>query len=218
MFTDNPNIEVVTEGIYLYRGFLEKDFVDKVSESLLEKAKLVNSDEHNHPNNWYADKTYELEDLAYSYKKVSELLLPELYVVPSIAMLITQTGDEMFVHTDSPEHEEDVDSPDHFETCHIVDYGVVMYYGEWTGGDVFYPKLGLSVSPKAGDLLIHKSRHPYDHGVKPIESGVRGAQSLFAVTAENDPGTFILYGSEEFRKIEESDNPLGWIKPIKYQN
>jgi hypothetical protein len=211
MFTDNPNIEKIHEGVYIYRNFLDKKFVEKISAKILEIGDGVDL---KHSNNWYEDKVYQMEEMAESYKKASELLLPELYIVPSIMILITKPGDEMFVHTDSPEEDQHVDSPDPFETCHIVDYGIVIYYGDWTGGDVFYPDLGISVSPRPGDLLIHKSRNPYSHGVRKIESGVRGAQSLFAVTAEKNPGTFVVYGSKEFKDIEESNTPLAWTDAL----
>lgn len=213
MFTENPNIETIYDGIYVYRNFLEKEYVDKISAIAFDQARK--NEELNHSNNWYNDKVFYAEELVYSYKKLSELLMPDFYIVPDSSMIITKTGDEMFVHTDSPEHDNPIDSPDPFHTCHIVDYGTLMYFGEWTGGDLFYPELDITISPRPGDLVIHKSRHPYEHGVRKIESGIRAAQSLFAVSDKNHPGTFVKYGSDEFKQIENSENPLQWLKANK---
>jgi len=217
MFYNNKNVETIVDGIYIYRNFIEKEYVDKINKIVYNA--IGDYDPFSHPNNWYEDKTYSIPELDYAWEKASDLLFPEIHIVPATEVLITKTGDEMFVHTDSPENGAiEVNSPDPFQTCHIVDYGVLIYYGEWTGGNIFYPELNVEISPRPGDLVVHKSRHPYDHGVRKIESGIRAAQSMFALTEKDHPGTFPKYKSEEYYKIKSSNNKNAWTSPLNNIN
>lgn len=49
---------------------------------------------------------------------------------------------------------------------------------DFTGGDIFFPKLSFSHRPKAGELIFFFSEH--EHGVSPVLSGERHCVVWFA--------------------------------------
>jgi len=90
-------------------------------------------------------------------------------------------------------------------------YGVCVYFGEFEGGELFYPHIQsngelakeehiddyLVVPVQPGDLAIHWAQSPYEHGTKPVSSGIRYVYSNFALRAEKNPGTFPAWGTQE---------------------
>jgi predicted 2-oxoglutarate/Fe(II)-dependent dioxygenase YbiX len=78
----------------------------------------------------------------------------------------------MGIHTDN--HLEDA-----------VKFGVVLYLNDdYEGGEINYPKLNLSIKPKARSLIIHPAGEP--HGAMPVTLGnTRYILSVF-VRGNND--------------------------------
>jgi hypothetical protein len=99
----------------------------------------------------------------------------------------------------------------------VLDYGVCVYFGEYTGGEVYYPNQNIEISVKPGDLLIHGALKEYEHGVKEITSGVRYSYSNFALPLDKNPGTFPIYKSEEYDRLTSNTKDLVniWAAPQK---
>jgi hypothetical protein len=206
MFTDNPNIEQYEDKlIYIYRNFFSKEYVDRINAIVKKwEGTLLSRDSAKEVHNidWYVEKTTPLiPELVDGWNQISELMSPEYIIHPQLSLARMQTGEEMFVHADSPgeDMEEDLTQIDLWSTCCILTWGLVGYFGEFTGGDIYYPGIdgGISVSVYPGDLIIHSALHPYEHGVKPVESGTRYAFSNFSLKTEKNPGTFYNYGTPE---------------------
>ena len=51
------------------------------------------------------------------------------------------------------------------------EWKVAIYIGEFTGGEVVFPDLDLSIKPESGDLLIWK--YNLNHYVNTVKSGTR---------------------------------------------
>jgi hypothetical protein len=49
-----------------------------------------------------------------------------------------------------------------------------------------------------GDLVIHSSFSPYEHGVREVTSGTRYAFACFSLKAQDNPGSFYNYKTEEY--------------------
>lgn len=61
-----------------------------------------------------------------------------------------------------------------------VAHGVVIYINEtYTGGELYYSKLGYDIKPKRGMLVIHSAAALYEHGVREVTSGTRYGLTLF---------------------------------------
>ena len=214
MFYDNPNIEKIAPKIFVYRNFVPKEMVDAVNKEMAQYS-LEDFILDDHAIDWYADKTgpnvlalYPVWDL------ISDLLEPEFCVHPNLSMQVMKPGDTMFVHSDSPgrDMEEDLTQQDRWNTCCIIEYGVCVYFGEFTGGEVFYPVIGLEVSVNPGDLVIHGTLAEYEHGVREVKSGLRYCYSNFSLYTNENPGTFPVRGSEE--ELSRRSTPMTWMTPL----
>lgn len=235
MFYNNPNVEKISDNIYVYRNFIKKDRLDKIHGIIkdLEEQNLerkINS----HNIDWYADKfSPAIPELYDVWCDMNELLLPEYCIHPQISLIVTKEGEEMYVHADSPgeDMEDELIASDIWNTCCVIHYGAIVYFGEWEGGEVYYPNINsegkfignfepynndseLRVKPNAGDLVIHGSLSAETHGVKKITSGSRYAFSNFVLPVSKNPGTFPIYGTKE----NEERWSKGWREWITPQN
>ena len=62
----------------------------------------------------------------------------------------------------------------------LVRYGIVIYINDnYEGGEIYYPKLKVSLKPKSGSIIFHPSTIKYTHGVKPVVSGTRYSMANF---------------------------------------
>lgn len=236
MFYDNPNIEKLSDKVFIYRNFIEKDRADEIFNEI-KKNEANRTDEHSKSLiDWYEGKFSKDTEVLYDvWGKINELLLPEYCIHPQLYVIKTHTGDEMFVHSDSPGEamEQGLTVEDKWNTCCVLHYGAIVYFGEWEGGEVFYPHIDkdgsfvgnnipfkngteLSVKPNPGDLIIHGALDDYAHGVKEITSGYRYAYSNFVLPSEKNPGTFPLYGTKENDERWEQGQRV-WLSPIGFK-
>jgi hypothetical protein len=106
-------------------------------------------------------------------KQVLEGLYPFEITLTQIRSIIRSYGAGMPVHHDD----------DPYKTELTTRYGFVLYLNDdYTGGEIYYPKLNIEYKPKVGDLVIHPGSEEYSHGVRDIVSGERYNITLFAHT------------------------------------
>lgn len=56
------------------------------------------------------------------------------------------------------------------------DFTIIFYLNDnYTGGELVFPNQGVTISPKAGSVVIFPSDHRYPHEVVPVKEGVRYA-------------------------------------------
>ena len=239
MYYDKPGCTKLAEGIYIFKNYLNKETVDAVHERL----KTFNPETFNYEESlidWYKEKvTPGLDELHPVWEACSELLAPEYVIHPSRNLIMTRPGDGgMFAHSDSPgrDMEEDLTQIDTYATCCIIDYGLVAYFGEWEGGEVYYTNFNpdgtpkesgfgsspcLQYKPEAGDVVIHGSTDKWCHGVKEVTSGVRYAFSNFVLKSDENPGTFHNYGTSEYYKQignKTTEELEAWMQPLVYNS
>lgn len=215
MTISHPNLQRLDEKLYYIPNFISKEEVDYINKLLKEREDKSTR----HP---FGELNYgvtgSLVELFPVWEKVSELLSPQYVVHPLLSMLHYKEGASMEPHWDSPGegHHEDLTLPDVWSTCCILEFGVCVYFGEFTGGEVFYPKQDILLAVQPGDLVIHGALEDYAHGVKPVLSGSRYTYSNFCLEAVKNPGTFYNYGTEEYKlqtmdrsRIEET-----WLDPL----
>lgn len=222
-------------GIFLFKNIINKDYINRIEKQLkdLEKPYI---DYEKTIINWYAEKvTPPIEGLIEVWEEISKLIGPTWVMHPSNNLLMVKPGDNgMFVHSDSPGKGAChlLSQPDVWSTCCELDYGVVAYFGDFEGGEVYYPRINPDGSVKGkdvggecfeykvekGDVIIHSAFEPYDHGVREVTSGTRYAFANFSLKAEDNPGSFYNYPSKEYfdqvgnKTLEELRE---WVKPLK---
>jgi len=236
MFYDRPDCIKLAEKIFLFKNIIPKELLTDITK----EYQNMHSDKFAYEDtliSWYSNKVGAyVPQIHEAWEIISDLLYPEYIMHPSVSVLAVRPGDGgMFVHADSPGRgcEDMLTQLDEYSTCCIIDYGLVMYMGDWTGGAIFYPNLNpdgsvkmhenvqegcFEYSPEPGDIIIHSAHTPYEHGVREVESGIRFAYSNFVLKNEENPGSFYTYKSPEYyEQISKKDFIVDWIMPL-YQS
>lgn len=209
MFQDDPNIIKIDEGIFWYKNFVSKDTVDLINSKASDLGLA---------NHWFEEIEFKitppLPELVPVWNKISEFLYPEYVIHPIASMIYFRPGTQMLPHCDSPGEgmTEELSVPDVWSTCCVLSWGAIVYFGEFTGGEVYYPNQGVEIPVQPGDLVIHGALKSHEHGVRPVESGERYAFSTFSLKPEKNPGTFYNYGTKE--NEERQKNMWEWIHPL----
>jgi hypothetical protein len=237
MFYDKPECTKIVDGIYIFKNIIPKELVEKVNNELKSKDEIIINYEDARIN-WYKDKiSPPIDSILEIWEFISEILYPEYVIHPQKNLIVTRPGDGgMFCHADSPGKgcEMHLTQIDTWQTCCIIDYGVIGYFGEFTGGAVFYPNFNkdgsrkdgeedqndcLEVFPQPGDIVVHGSTYPWNHGVREVESGIRYAFSNFSLKAVENPGSFYNYKSPEYYEIlgnRDKDAVSKWGTPLMH--
>jgi hypothetical protein len=208
MFTDDPNIIKLADKIFLYKNFFTPEEVAKVNEAT-EGLKTT----HHYFDHIDFRPTYELLELFPVWEKISDFLYPEFVIHPMLSMLQFNVGNKMDPHCDSPGegHEDDLTVPDVWSTCCLLSWGVCGYFGDFEGGEVYYPNQDLEVAVRPGDLVIHGALSDCMHGVKEVTKGTRYVYTNFSLRADKNPGSFPNYKTPEYY---EAIKDMGtWANP-----
>lgn len=222
-------------GIFVFKNIIPKDLIEKIESGL--KALPEENDKYTETLiNWYSEKMAKgVDGTLELWEFISELIGPEWVIHPSNNYIRVKPGDNgMFIHSDSPGKGQChlLSQTDVWSTCCELDYGVCAYLGDYEGGAIFYPNIGLDgevktsdfdgpcfeYTPQKGDIVIHSAFNPYGHGVREVTSGKRYVFSNFSLKATDNPGTFYNYGTPEYYKqignrTEEEINM--WMKPLR---
>ena len=221
MFYSNPGFTKLADKIYVYKEFVPKEKVEEINEIMSQNLteELINYGNKFQNVEWYKGKTSILiPELIDVWNAASELISPEYIIHPNLNLQIIKPGDGgMFLHQDSPgeDMEEALTQPDRWNTCCIIHYGLVIYFGEFTGGETYYPRQNLDYAVQPGDLVIHGAHTDCEHGVREVTSGIRYAYSNFMMPIEKNPGTFPSYNTKEDLERTAAGLVNVWNTPIK---
>lgn len=210
MFYDNKNILKLEEKIFWYKNFISQEEVNFINE-IAEKQKLS--------NHWFDEIEFKLtsaiKELIPIWNKVSEFIAPEYVIHPMAAMMYFEEGKQMLPHCDSPGEDmnEELTVPDVWGTCCLLSWGVCVYFGEFTGGEIYYPNQQIEIPVQPGDMVIHGALKSHEHGVRVVKSGTRYTYSNFSLKKEKNPGSFYNYGTKENNILQKSIDR--WLTPLK---
>jgi hypothetical protein len=206
-------LQKLDEKLFYFPNFISEEDVRLINEKIKETESIK------HPfEEMRFGTTPSIPELFPVWEKVSELIAPDYVIHPLLNLLHFKEGASMDPHCDSPgegNHEE-LTMPDMWSTCCLLSYGVCVYFGEYTGGEVYYPNQNITIPVKPGDLVIHGALEDYSHGVKEVTSGSRYTYSNFALRADKNPGTFYNYGTEEYKEKTKNLDYLvsSWQTPL----
>lgn len=223
-------------GVFVIKNALDKNLVKKINDglkSLPEKNKIYDKG----LISWYSEKIAEgVDGTIELWEAISEILAPNWVIHPTNNFLSVRLGDNgMFIHSDSPGKGAChlLSQTDLWSTCCELDYGVIAYFGDYEGGEIFYPEVNpdgtlksvenydgscLEYAPENGDIVIHSAFDPYGHGVREVTSGIRYAFSNFCLKAKDNPGTFYNYGTPEYYEQignKTKEEIKKWAIPLK---
>ena len=226
-------------GVFMFKGF----FTDEECKTVEDELKDYNMQDKYKDTliSWYSNKVSPpLKAIHPLWEKASELLYPEYVMHPqgNVLIITPEMNEGMFTHSDSPGKGEchRLSQVDVWKTCCELDFGLVGYFGDFEGGEIFYVNIKqdgtrsdavreeerLTIKPERGDLVIHGAFSPHAHGVLPVSSGKRYAFSNFVLKAEYNPGTFYNYKTPEYYEQIKDKDTLDlkafvdiWMRPLK---
>jgi predicted 2-oxoglutarate/Fe(II)-dependent dioxygenase YbiX len=159
------NIVKHAEGVYEIEGFLDEE----QRYSLLSKA-IENTDWNTtHPGNTVKHMGNELHfKMEPVYKNIETFFTNIESITYSHDLRRLTNSEFMWPHTDGG-------NPDDLRK---IIFGVAIYLNDdFEGGELIYPDLGLSVTPKPGSIVIHNAS--LKHQVFPVVSGERYSITTF---------------------------------------
>lgn len=193
---DTTNAELLGEKIFLYKNFLS-------AEEIFEYNLIINSlsEKDWSPADWSLDPEVNLMFYSKPIKKILDLrekisnLLPkELFLGEGdffIKLLKNATWGE---HSDGENYEDVINFFNEDPDKELVEmsapvYGLIVYFNEFDGGEIYYPRQKIEYKPDAGDLIIHSAGKECSHEVKAVKSKSRYSFSAnirknFMVTEE----------------------------------
>lgn len=210
MFYDDPNIIKLDKDIFWYKNFVS----DKQVEIINKKTSEMELSNH-----WFDEIEFKVTppmvELIPVWNKLSEFIAPEYVVHPLASMIYFAEGKKMLPHCDSPGEEmnEELTVPDVWGTCCLLSWGACIYFGDFTGGEIYYPNQEIEIPVQPGDLVIHCALKCHEHGVREVKSGTRYTYSNFSLKAEKNPGSFYNYGTKE--NILRQKVLGAWLQPLQ---
>lgn len=181
---------------------VEEDFITKQSRNIILNWIKQNEnlfDEHKSSIEYWNGKCiyYNEEYIPYDIKHIlKEICLGmRRYIeinIPYVRYLhvehpqivIWREGDEMTPHADNIEQDNITPNSSPWRS-----FGGVLYLNsDFEGGKIYYPNLGIEVSPRPGMIVLHPADIKYTHGVSKITQGKRYTISTFFTYDEGHAG------------------------------
>lgn len=189
-----PKMEKIGDEVYVYRGFLSKEKVKQYLDIILDQKEWIDGAQFNKPtietfsNPIFGDLLKKIQD---------ELALEKMFLEFTPGITKIKTGNGMEEHSDDCPYCWKVRDPEinisDNEGKRCVLYGIVLYFSDFEGGDIYYPEQGISFKPEPGDLIMHSTKKYCKHGVSPVTSGTRYSLSPYIVQYHSESDEKVAY-------------------------
>jgi hypothetical protein len=159
------------EGVYEIEGFLDEE----LRSALISEAQLdIDWDTTHVGNTVKAMGDESLVKMNNLYKNIETFFTNIESIVYSRDLRKLKDSEFMWPHTDGG-------NPDDPRT---IVFGIAIYLNDtFTGGELIYPDLGLSVTPRPGSMVIHSAH--LKHQVFPVLGGERYSITTFVFGDES---------------------------------
>lgn len=174
---------IVGQDIYAYPNFITQE----------ECKQIVNLIESIPESNWkkslneagfgYEISFYDIPQIEEINKRLKSILDPDVYLNSSVYPTRMQRGLVGTHHSDDfdflsvIEASKNLKDGEDFRLVENNIAGLIMYFNDFEGGELYYSNQDITYSPKAGDLLIHSSSVHCKHQVQEVKSDVRYSHS-----------------------------------------
>jgi hypothetical protein len=169
-----PNLEEIGDEVYVYKGFLSKEELNKYLQIILDQKEWQDGAQFSKPtietfgNNVFGDILKKIQDT---------ITLKDMFIEFTPGITKIKSGKGMEEHSDDCPYCWNNRDPQIIigdkESKRCVLYGIVVYFSEFTGGEIYYPQQSLYFKPEPGDLVMHSTKRYCEHGVKPVIDGTR---------------------------------------------
>lgn len=184
-------------------NFLSKEELEFASEILIHESKWKKNESSpaNDRRQHYTLKDSHNLDLIEFDRKIKQRTLNEiekfygqLFFTPiNLSFNRWMVGDSQGAHCDNGHADGELilekrgnEPPPVPISEHLNDVGAVLYFTEeFSGGEIFFDRLGYQVKPKAGMLITFPAYHSFTHGVKELIEGERITMTSFWVSVRS---------------------------------
>jgi hypothetical protein len=177
----NDKFTKIGDEIYVYKNFVSKEELEEINSLILS---LNESDwyEENKDIKWML-RTENKKILEPIRERIVSVVDSELTVGSNTVFVKMKKGYSWGVHEDDYEFRDVIEKSknykdgDPFDIVDVSVYGIVIYFNNFDGGQLYYPEQNLEYKPEPGDMVIHGSGFNCRHGVREILSDVRYSHS-----------------------------------------
>lgn len=171
------------EDIYVYPNFISEE--ERIE--ILKHIESIPEDKwvgHFNEGGQGAEYAYQnINKLIPINKRIISMLDAGIYLGPSLIPTRMKKGWRGPLHSDNYEFLNALESnknlkeEEEFEIAENNIAGIIIYFNDFVGGDIYYTKQNIRYQPKAGDLLIHSSQKHCEHEVQEVKSNIRYSHS-----------------------------------------
>jgi hypothetical protein len=177
----NDKFTKIGDEIYVYKNFVSEEELEEINNFILS----LNENEWHEENKQikWMSRTNSVKIMDMVIKKIEGVLGDGMTLGGGPYIIRMNKGYSWGVHQDDYEHKDVVEKVnsyiegDPFELADLSVYGLVVYFNNFEGGEIFYPEQNIEYKPKSGDMVIHGTGFYCRHGVKEVLSDFRYSHS-----------------------------------------
>lgn len=180
---NKDGFEKLGEDIYVYHNFVTEDecnYILNIAKSFSENEWYgrFNTSEEGHKIS-----TMDIDRIVPIKKRLSNKLEKGIYLSNGRNIIRMIKGSKWELHSDNHDFleirkkSEQYKDGDEFTLEKNNIWGLIMYFNEFEGGELYYPNQNKTYQPKKGDLVIHSSEEHCLHGVNELKSDFRYSHS-----------------------------------------
>lgn len=175
---DKTNFEKLGEDVYVYHNFATEDECNRITYYC---GLIKESDWNDRVSHQYSEIS--ITTILEIQKRLNLILNDNIFLHDNNSVVRMQKGQSWSLHADNHDFLELrkksllYKEGDVFNFEQNTLYGLIIYFNDFEGGEVYYPNQNIEYKPKRGDLLIHSAEEHCLHGVKEVKSEVRYSHS-----------------------------------------
>lgn len=179
----DKNFKKLGEDIYVYNYFLSRkeiEFYNQVINAIDPELGWQKDIDHN----WFNNKiSFEIKEFNSLIWKIKETFENDFTINEHTCLNRLLAGDEWGAHSDDHDFRQIKElslsyiEGEPYQLVKYNFYGLIVYFNDFEGGELYYPNQGLIYKPLPGDMVLHSSAEHCKHGVAKIISGPRYSYS-----------------------------------------
>lgn len=169
----------IHEGIFLIKNFFSKDELEAYKKDLDFIPEESWKDAHEeyeigdlNSKYWNGKLSPDIIDVSF-HRKLINIFSPTHWILSHFNFVRLKQGEGSTSCPNAPA---------------VFEYKVAIYFGEWDGGEISFPKLNFTYLPKYGDMIIIKNAANYEHITEVVKTGTRYAYQDYVI---KHPGYFM---------------------------
>ena len=183
MFNYIEGFEVLGEDIFVYKNFVLQEELKTINDLI----PSLNEEEWIHDESIFGMLWNKVsaphKELEFMRERIIALLPEGLYLGNSTSFIRLFVDNCWAPHADAHDFYDirrkavQLKENEPFTWADNEKWGLVVYFNEFEGGEIYYPHQNIEYKPNPGDLVIHSAEEHCFHGVRPVLSEIKYSHS-----------------------------------------